>query len=95
MTDRLEKKYINMEYCLTADRYGDFYTNTTQGGLYKTQRQAIINPQYNDPNDYAPEEYIPSVSQEYVGNDISNRNGIASVQAGEIKCVRSSSNILN
>ena len=42
VTDRLTRKEISMEYFLKADMYGDFYTNTIQGGLYDT-------------NDYVPE----------------------------------------
>ena len=55
VTDRLARKDISMEYCPTSDMYGNFYTMPTQGGLYKTQRQAIINIQYKDPNEYGQE----------------------------------------
>ena len=55
VTDRLAKKDISMEYYPTADMYGDFYTKPTQGGLYKNQRQAIVNIQHSDPDDYGPE----------------------------------------
>ena len=43
VTDRLARKEISMEYCPTAYMYGGFYTKPTQGGLYKTQCQEIMN----------------------------------------------------
>ena len=59
-----------MEYFPTADMYGDFCTNPTQGGLYKTQQKAIMNIQYNYTNEYGPEGYKPSGSQEFLGTII-------------------------
>ena len=54
VTYRLAKKDTSMEYLPTADMYRDFHTDPTQGGLYNTQYQEIINLQSNDPNDYIP-----------------------------------------
>ena len=83
-----------MEYCPTADMYGDFYTNTTQGRLYNTQWQAIMNLQSNDTNYYVPQGYKPSVSQECVGGNNYNRNEVAAAQTGNLKYVRRYSNML-
>ena len=83
-----------MKYCPTADMYGDFYTKPTQGGLYKTQRQAIMNLQYNDPDDYKPEGYKTSGSQEFVENNNSNRNEFAAALTGKLKYVCRSRNTL-
>ena len=94
VTDKLAKKDISMEYFPTADMYGDFYTNTTQGRLYNTQWQAIINLQSNDTNYYVPEGYKPSVSQECVGGNNYNRNEVAAAQTGNLKYVRRYSNML-
>ena len=94
VTYRLARKDISMEYCPTSDMYRYFYTNPIQGGLYKTKRQAIINLQSNYPDDYGPEGYKPSVSQECVGNNHSNRNEVAGTQTGKLKCVHRSKNTI-
>ena len=92
--DRLARKDISMEYFTTADMYGNFYTNLTQGRLYKTQRQAIMNLQSNYPNYYVPDGYESSGSKECVSNNHPNRNEVAATQTGEIKCVRRYRNVL-
>ena len=83
-----------MEYCPTVDMYEDFYTKPTQGGLYKTQWQAIMNLQSNDPNEYRPEVYKLLVSQQCVGKNHPNCNKVTATQIGEHKCVCRSRKVL-
>ena len=94
VTDRLARKDISMEYCLTAYMYGDFYTNPTQGRLYKTERQAIMNLQSNNINEYIPEGSNKLASPECVGTNHPNRNKVASTQTGKHKCKNRSRNAL-
>ena len=41
--DRIDAKEISVEYCPTADMWGDFFTKPLQGGTFKRMRQQIMN----------------------------------------------------
>ena len=83
-----------MGYCPTPDMYENFYTNPTQGGLYQNQRQAIMNLQSNNINEYIPEVSNKLASPECVGTNHPNRNKVASTQTGKHKYKNRSRNAL-
>ena len=88
------RKDTSMEYLPTVDMYGYFYINPTQGVIYKTQCQALMNLQTNDPGDYGTEGYKPLVSQECVRNNHSDRNEVVATQTGKLKYIRRYNNML-
>jgi len=43
VTDRIAKEELRVEYCLTEEMTGDFFTKPLQGSLFRKFRQGIMN----------------------------------------------------
>ena len=73
ITDRVAKGEVDIKHCPTNNMLADFFSKPIQGSLFREQRKAILNLEFDDITGYGPGGYKPATSQECVGRK-SQRN---------------------
>ena len=67
ITDRVANGEVDIKHCPTNNMLADFFSKPIQGSLFREQRKAILNLEFDDITGYGPGGYKPATSQECVG----------------------------